>query len=51
LSFIKKLVSKKEKEPAKEVERYWIDTPYGRVLVIRYSNGKIEKRGPPRGKR
>jgi len=47
LSFLKKLFKKREKEPVKEVERYWMDTPHGRVLVIRYSDGRIERRGPP----
>jgi hypothetical protein len=49
MSFLKRLFKReKKKEPVKEVERYWIDTPYGRVLIIRYSDGRVERRGPPR---
>ena len=47
MSFLKKIFKRKPKGPVREVERYWIDTPHGRVCVIRYSDGRREYRGPP----
>ena len=45
LSFLKKLFKKREK--AEVVERYWVHTPHGSVEVIRYTDGRIERRGSP----